>query len=170
MEELKCKNCNSSDLRNMGGVWVCDSCGSKYLLDRSEMPAKTKEDKLVDKLTKITGKLEKADDISDKGLKRRERLFEELEDISDQILELNANNPYAFTGKMLYRVDRGLRNEISADLFIYYVEKAVHNTTPEVKDDIWECLEYHFMQFKERILSVKPELEGRIRELEKEFV
>ena len=169
MKELKCKNCNSTDLKYIGGVWVCNSCGSKYLSDRDEMPKKTQEDKLVDKLTKITRKLEKADDISEKGLERRSRLFEELEDLSEQILKLNANNPYAFTCKMLVQVDYGLRSTVSADLFIHYIEKAVENTVPENKGDIWECLEFHFSQFKDKVLGLDPALESQIRELEKVF-
>ncbi len=36
MLELKCKNCNSADLEYKDGLWICNSCGSRYITDKNE--------------------------------------------------------------------------------------------------------------------------------------
>lgn len=91
MKELNCKNCNSTDFEYKGGIWVCNSCGSKFLPEKGEKPEKSQEEKLVEKLVKKNDKICDADPFGNKY----DKLANEMNDLAEQILMINDKNPYA---------------------------------------------------------------------------
>lgn len=172
MIELKCKNCNSTDLEYIGGVWVCTSCGSKYLPDKTDTPRKSEEEKLVDKLLKL---LNKQNDVDYVGYllehdKQLDKYIHNLKEVKDQLLALNSNNPYALTVEVRLIPLIGKWNEINADLFIRYIEEALDNITEKDKKELRDWLEDDFSAYKEKALECDPSLEKSVMELENRFI
>lgn len=38
MQSIKCENCGATDLQIEGGYYICDYCGSKFLIQREDLP------------------------------------------------------------------------------------------------------------------------------------
>ena len=147
MTELKCKNCNSIDFDFKSGIWVCNSCGSKYLPDADEIPDKAKEDRLVDELCDICGDIESTDEFDEDKQELRDELFRKLSMVTEQLMDINGNNPYAMTAKTLIQIYEGLNDRDSAERFVTYIETAVNNSDAEAKENTWETLEFHLDHF-----------------------
>ncbi len=165
MTELKCKNCNSKDFEYKEGVWICNSCGSRYIADKSERPELPKETLLEDDLCDICEEIASTNEFDEKDFDMREQLFRKLDSVADNLININKNNPYAMTAKMLIQVDMGLKDVSSVNRFIEYIERAVINSDQEAKDNTWDVLGDHLIRFKSIILSQDPSLEDRIHRL-----
>ncbi len=165
MTELKCKNCNSNDLEFKGGIWICRSCGSKYLPNMNEVPAPTEEDRLVDELCDICGEIEGTDEFDEAQQERRDSLFRKLDDVTGQVMSINRNNPYAMTAKMLIQIYEGLNDSGSAERFVSYIETAINNSDSEAKENIWETLEFHLLHYADKVCELNPALHDRVGEL-----
>lgn len=165
MIELKCKNCNSADLEYKDGLWICNSCGSRYITDKNERPEFQKEAKLEDEICDICEEIASTSEFDEEDFDKRERLFRKLDSVADNLINLNMNNPYAMTAKMLVQIDKGLRDKPGVNRFIEYIERAVDNSDQEAKDNTWDALGDHLIRFRTRILSVDPSLADRIHRL-----
>ncbi len=165
MTELKCKNCNSKDFEYKEGVWICNSCGSRYIADKSERPENPKETQLEDALCDICEEIASTSEFDEKDFDMREQLFRRLDSVADDLININKNNPYAMTAKMLLQVDMGLKDVSSVNRFIEYIERAVINSDQEAKDNTWDVLGDHLIRFKSVILRQDPSLEDRTHRL-----
>lgn len=170
MTELKCKNCNSSDFEYLDGIWVCNSCGTKYIPDKLDIPQKSKEDKLAEELLKLIRMDEDIDYVSTlfDHPPKLEKYIHKIETVANQLEEINSKNPYASTAQARLIPLIGNWSEITADLFIFNIEDAIEHIT---KNDriIWERLEEDFSTYKDKVLEYNPGCRERIDKLDKEF-
>ncbi|MBQ6441129.1 MAG: hypothetical protein IJJ13_00870 [Lachnospiraceae bacterium] len=165
MIELKCKNCNSTDIEYKGGLWVCNSCGSKFIPDKEEIPEKSMEEQLVDELCDVCDEITETDEFNEYEYGHRERLFRELDILADRIIDINPNNPYAMTAKMHVQIFNGLGDKISANRFVNYIETAVNNSDDKAKENTWDTLGEHLKRFGSKVLTQDQSLKDRLYQL-----
>ena len=135
--------------------------------DQSDKPQRSKEDKLVEKLMKTLNKQNDSDYVFDlvDNPKHLDKYVKSLQDLSDQLQEININNPYALTVKARLVPLIGNWNEITADIFIRNIEQAIESISEEDKETLWEWLKDDFMTNKERVLAHKPDLQEKISKI-----
>lgn len=94
MKQIRCEVCGSIDLIKQDGLFVCQSCGIQYSLEEVK--------KLM---VEGTVKIDKSDEVQNL-LKRAFLLleddeYEKADDILDQILNQEPENPEAYLGKLM---------------------------------------------------------------------
>lgn len=169
MKELRCLNCNSTEFEYKGGIWVCNSCGSKYIPDENERPKKSEEQKLTEKLEKLIKKWTDTDYawyLSEHS-KQMDKFMMKLKEISNEILKINDANPCALTAQVLLIVFNGKWSQSESWLFIHYIDKAKDSLSPH--DFLWEFLDEEFSTYKDKALGGDPSLKGTIDKLEEIF-
>ena len=144
MKEFKCKNCNSTDFEYKGGIWVCNSCGSKFLPEKGEKPEKSREEKLVEKLAK------------------------EMDDLAEEILKINDKNPYALATMAFHIQNWGIKTEDVAERYLSQVEEAVECSTEESREFIYDTCGFSIHGMK-AIAENNPGFMDRIEKLHKTF-
>ena len=157
MKELKCANCGSADMEYKDGIWVCNSCGSKYAPGRSEIPHKSEEEKLSEKLMKHLNKqadTEYALYLADHP-NQLEKYISKLRDLTDRLIRINPQNPYALTSGARIIAMEGYWSAITADLFISSIEQATQNMTENERADLREWLEDDLSMYKDKVLDKK---------------
>ena len=162
MKELKCQNCNSRDLEYMGGIWVCQNCGSKFIPEKNEIPKESKEAKLTEKLVKAYNELiEIIDPLSSKYEKCEKR----VNSLLDEIRSINPNNPHMLTISVFDRIGWGIKSKEIADDIVDMAERALKYAKPDEKEEITESLGRNMKYHKGKMASMDPELEPRIDEV-----
>ena len=134
MKALKCNNCNSIDLEFKNGFWECNSCGSKFIPDKEEIPKLQEEDKLVAKLKETMEKYYELDDLAPGYLKKVDEIYKKLDVISQQILAINPNNPYALAFEARIIAEHGIKDAWRANYFTEKLENLKEHMTADAKD------------------------------------
>ena len=171
MKKLKCTSCGSSNMKYRDGIWICNSCGSKYVPGREEIPRKSEEEKLAEKLIKHLNKqtdTKYAFYLADHP-SQLDKYISKLRELADRLLRINPQNPYALAAGARIIAMEGYWSAITADLFISNIEQAVNNMNETERADLWEWLEDDLSMYKGKALELKPSLESKINNLEKLF-
>ena len=73
LNEIKCKNCGSTDFREENGYRICAFCGSKFLMAADNKPAK---DTVLDLQSDVEMLLQKCKENPERAPKIAERILE----------------------------------------------------------------------------------------------
>ena len=146
MKELKCLNCDSKDLEYVGGIWVCQNCGSKFIPEKGEKPeANTENEDSESALTKrLKSAYEKKCDLEseimgydvesakwEKCYKKWKKSQDELSSCFERILKINPCNAYALAIAGLTQIEDGLDTKEQADNAVQCIYKAFQHITSE---------------------------------------
>ena len=160
MIELRCKNCNSKEMRYLGGIWVCNACGSNFIPEENENPPiDKKEEKLVESLVEAYGKFEEYDPIVTDNFEKWERLESNVETAFKRLKDYNPNNAWLFVVAMLNCIRMGFKSADDACKIVYYAGRALELSNSDDLFDIKQSLEPNFMYYKDKLVDLNPILE-----------
>lgn len=184
MIELKCKNCNSNDFTYKDGLWVCNSCGSKYIPEKEEFSvpqeydsaprthkisfeetAKNKRKKLEKKLCAGFRRYRYTDAIDEDEADRRRYLLQMVDEISQDLMRINPDNPYSAAGKAFLLAYRGIKNSDDANRFVDVMENAIKHSDLEAKIHLWNELGLLMERFGSRVYTKAQDQKERIYHL-----
>lgn len=177
MIELKCQNCNSADIEYKDGLFICKSCGSRFLAEKQEKDVFDKEDKLEDAAIEAYNK---HNDFQDKYLDTGKEKYldkslewtDRLDQCIERLLEFNPMNPYAWTFRMVRRIGQGFDDGDARKQFFEYAEKAADALKPGAKKGLVDLLQENFWFHSSLIVEKFPEYKDdadRIRKKISEF-
>ncbi len=179
MIELKCKNCNSTDFAYKGGLWVCNSCGSKYIPEKDEMPAaiehaaipsgsaygKTRKGELIEELRDAFRKFHWINESDEDEEYRRDCLIRIVEESTKSLMKINPDSPYVGVGKMFSLGYRGIKSQSDAKQFVEAMEIAIEHSDLEAKIRLWDELGFLMNRFGSRVYTKARDEEERIYHL-----
>ncbi len=170
MKELRCPNCNSFDIDYVSGIFICKSCGGKYIPDDNEKPRKSEEDKLVDRLLKKWRKRDRyEEDYSDRNIERWLECTDDIDMIIYEILEINDHNPYAWAIRMLRDIEDGLKTKMDADIVVSDAEKALSYASDENIRGFIDVVKMNFSIYRDKLVGLDPGLEERVVAVEEKI-
>ncbi len=152
MIELKCNNCGSSELMLEQGVYRCQSCGSRFLAERPD-PEKTEKyrDKMIDAMNAFN--------------------FEKQAKYMNKLLDLNPQDPYAWTGKVWLAIEEGLDTH-SRECVTYAklaLKYARATATEEEYSSIKDFMYSSFLRYGRKMMRLVPDLIKDIEKILKEI-
>lgn len=159
MIELKCKNCSSQDMEYKDGMLTCNACGSRFVLESYERPQKSREDKLVKKISKLWKKKDKYNiDDPEKYLD----CVEGIRECVSELLEINPENYFAWSIKFFSRIEDGLKTDYDYLCLLEYIENALKYSAPEDRAGVIGALKLNFEFYGGRIKDNCPYLRDRV--------
>jgi len=143
MIELKCQNCGSFDMVLKNGIYYCQSCGSRFLMER-EKPDKVEKyrDKMIDAMQESLGETEKVSKYIDK------------------LLSIDPDDPYAWTGKVWWYIEHGL-DDYSKECVLaakHALVSAHQTATEEELEDIKDFMRTHFRLYGDKMKQKAPSM------------
>ncbi len=166
MKELRCPNCSSFEIDYVNGIFVCRSCGGKYIPDENEKPRKSEEDKLAEKLVKKLKKRDRYDDLGEDGINKWLECTDDIDMIIADILEINSLNSYAWAVRMLRNIEDGLKSPFQAEKVVAAAENALGYAQDKDIKNIIDVVDLNFSVYKDRLVELNPNLEKRAEALE----
>ena len=151
MTELKCNNCGSNELMLEHGIYSCQSCGSRFLLDRADRA------KIATYRYKMINSMGKLD-------------LEKPAKYVNKLLALDPKDPYAWTGMVWLAIEEGLN--LNAGEAVACAKRALEyareTATKEEYKDIKEFMYSHFHIYGRKIMMLVPGMAADIEEILKE--
>ncbi len=135
---IKCDICKSTDIIKQDGVFVCQNCGAIYSIEQMEKQVSQ------EKLNEATGYVNNL--VKRMFFLLEERKWNKANNISDRVLDLDAENGSAYLGKLMIDLHVGNISEMS-----------------KVKIDFSDNINYsRFVRFGEKkiVLQVNKYLEN----------
>lgn len=173
MKELKCLNCNSKDMEYIGGIWVCQNCGSKFIPDKDEKPEEDAETVLTKRLVQAYNKkigldyiVDNAEPKWEKALHKLLKCEDEIDYCVNRILKINDRNTYVMTILAIKQISygKGTREEADAVVNCYY-DVLKNAPSEEIRFEIVKVIKsapFHRHEY----LQLNPDLAPIVKEIE----
>lgn len=112
MKQLTCEMCGSNDLLKQEGVFVCQTCGTKYSVEEAKKM-------MIEGTVEIKGavQVDKNNEI-DALLKRvfmflEEEKWKEADEYCEKVLDIDPENPEAYLGKLMVEYELSYISDIT---------------------------------------------------------
>ena len=135
MKQLTCEMCGSTDLLKQDGVFVCQTCGTKYSVEEAkkmmiEGTVSVSGTVRVDNTDKIKNYYEMAQSAYDAGNK------EEAESYCNRIIEIEPQNPEAWFMKGIAAGWQSSLSKLRIEESVQCFSKAIEYSPDETKPDV----------------------------------
>lgn len=148
---IRCQCCGSQDLLREGSFFRCEACGARFVLSQEQKDIKKKIVKHRDKM--IDAMLKNNDEKRDRQI--------------EKILELDPEDPYAWTGIIGKYIGLGIANnaERCIDAACKAMACAKKYGTEEEIEDIREFFRGNIGGYENRLIEYAPERKDDIERL-----